>query len=222
MSKVRSVLTLDFDYGGGSDVSRGARPVKKRGIVKVDRDSGNIKLEGSGYLEVAQAEALRDLDSFTVEVAFAPAHIGSRQQVLEGESLPVSISIEPDGKLVGAVHTDQGWVTVDSGEHRIQADEDTAVRLVCEGGKALKLEINDIHANTTAISGSIQRTGEGGLVIGRKANRKSDSFRGSVDRVRVRDGAIDAMGLDARAKKASELGPSEALLGCQEQSRRRA
>jgi hypothetical protein len=205
MSIVRSLLALDFDFADGQDASRLAHLVHHRGALALDRANKRLRINRGGFLEITGSEALTKLDSFTAEIQFTADQLGTPQQILHGESPPVSIRLEGDGQIIAAVNTTEGWESVESGARKVTAGEEASVRLIHDAGKSLALEIDDRHAASTALKGRLRRAGTGPLVIGTKTDGRSDQFSGSVEKFRVRDGAIDAMGLAIRQKWATDM-----------------
>lgn len=206
MSTVRSVVALDFGFGDGADASRIGHNVKRIGTLTSDRAKNRVSIKGSGYLEVEPSAALEKLESFTVEIAFAAERIGTQQQVLKGQALPLSVALNKDGTIVASLHTDQGWESVDSGTRKLGAKEEVRVRVVYDGKNSLRLEIDDYSVGNGLVKGRMRRTGPGGITIGADSNGRTNKFNGTVGRVRIRNGAIDAAGLATRERHASELG----------------
>jgi hypothetical protein len=205
MPTARSLVALDFGFADGTDVSRKAHALRRVGMLEADRAHRRMKFKGAGHLEVASSEALAKLASFTAEVEFSVDRIGGPQQVLEGQALPVSLRVERDGTIVAAVQTTQGWESVDSGARKLANQERVAVRIVHDAGNSLRLEVDDRAAGTTQLKGALRRTGSGGLLIGAKSEGKAQPFRGSVGRLRVRDGAVDAIALATRERWAADI-----------------
>ena len=205
MSTVRSVVALDFGFADGTDVSRTGHAVRRSGTLVADRVKGRISIKGPGSLEVVRSPALEQLRSFTLEIEFAADRVGTPQQVLQGEALPVSIHLEKDGMIVAAVRTEQGWESVTSGERKLAAKEVARVRMIYDERQGLRLEINDHNAGSGPVKGQLQRTGTGGIFIGTGSDGRTKQFNGSVGRVRIRNGAIDAAGLAMRERRAIEL-----------------
>jgi hypothetical protein len=205
MSTVRSVVALDFGFADGADASRVGHAVRRSGTLVADRAKERVSIKGSGSLEIVRSPALERLRSFTLEIEFATDRVGSPQQVLQGDALPVSIRIEKDGTIVAAVHTEQGWESVTSGERKIAAKEEARVRAIYDERQGLRLEVNDHNVGSSPVKGRLKRTGTGGVFIGVGSDGRSKQFNGSVGRVRIRDGAIDAAGLSMRERRASEL-----------------
>jgi hypothetical protein len=77
--------------------------------------------------------------------------------------------------------------------------------LIYDEQQGMRLEINDHNAGRGPVKGRLQRTGTGGIFIGASSDGRMKQFNGSVGRVRIRNGAIDAAGLAMRERRASEL-----------------
>jgi hypothetical protein len=205
MSTVRSVLAIDFGFADGTDATRIGHTIRRSGAVLADRARGRISIKGQGNLEVVRSPALEKLQSFTLEIEFSPDLVGTPQQVLQGEALPVSVSLEKDGTIVAGVRTEHGWESVTSGERRFAAKEEARVRVIYDERQGLRLEINDHTTGSAPVKGRLQRTGTGGIFIGTGSDGRMKQFNGSVGRVRIRNGAIDAAGLAMRERRADEL-----------------
>ncbi len=204
MSTVRSVLAVDFDFTDGADASRTGHVIKRRGALASDRGNKRLKFDGPGYLEIVRSEAVEKLESFTLELQFTPDRVGTPQQLVDGQSLPVTVRLEKDGRIVAAVQTSAGWESVDSGARRVAAKEEVSIRVIHDAGKTLSIEIDDRHAESKPLKGMLQRKAEGGILVGAKSGGRSEQFAGSIRQLRVRNGAIDAMGLSIRKKWAAD------------------
>lgn len=205
MSTVRSVVALDFGFGDGTDASRIGHAIKRVGSVSPDRAKNRMEFKGKGHVEIERTPALEKLQSFTLELTFVPDRIGSSQQILKGEALPVSVGLEKDGTIVAAVNTEAGWESVTSGERKVNARDEVRVRLIYDGRSALELEVNDLNTGRTSVQGRLRRVGSRGVFIGADSDGVSKQFKGTVGRVRIRNGAIDAAGLAARDQQAKSL-----------------
>lgn len=205
MGSIRSLLAMDFGFGGNSDISSAAHVVHQRGAVDVDRKRRRLRIGKPGFVEVDASEALAGLDSFTLELDVTPDEVGRRQQVLEAQNPPISVAIDETGRLTGAVHTTKGWETVDSGLRRVADGEELHLRLIHDASGQLKLEIDDQHAGSVAVAGTLVPTGDGGIVLGTRADLRTDQFVGELGTVRLRNGAIDALGQSVLKKTADAL-----------------
>jgi hypothetical protein len=205
MSTARSVVALDFGFADGSDASRIGHAVRRSGMLFADRAKERIAIKGPGSIEIERSPALERLQRFTLEIAFEADRIGKPQRVVQGDALPVSIRIEKDGTITAAVQTEHGWESVTSGERKIAAKEEVRLRAIYDEGRGLRLEINDHNVGSGPVKGRLKRTGTGGVLIGAGGDGRSEQFTGSVGRIRIRDGAIDAAGLSMRERRAVEL-----------------
>jgi hypothetical protein len=204
MSTVRSLLALDFDFADGADASRLGHIVERRGALKSDRANKRLRFEDKSYLEIAKSEQLKKLTSFTLEVQFSLDRLGTPQQIVEGESLPVSVQVAKDGEIIASVETTAGRESVGSGSRHAVGKEEVSVRVILDdAARTLSLEIDDHHAASTALKGTLKRSGDRGLVVGTKLDGRSGQFLGYVRQLRIRDGAVDAMGLSIRQKWAA-------------------
>ena len=205
MSTLRSVVALDFGFGDGTDASRIGHAIKRVGSLSPDRAKNRMAFKGKGHVEIEGTPTLEKLESFTLELNFVPDRVGSSQQILKGEALPVSVALEKDGTIVAAINTDAGWESVSSGDRKVNARDEVRVRLIYDGRSALELEVNDLNTGRTSVKGRLRRVGSKGLFIGVDSDGVSKQFKGTVGRVRIRNGAIDAAGLAAREQQAKSL-----------------
>ena len=111
---------LRGDVDGLFDGSTNGIGLKSTNASALPQNAG-IALK-KGAIEVSRHEHLDDLQSFTIDTTVTATRIGpGKQTIIEGQSPAVSLSIDPKGKLVGAVHTSAGWISVDSGANRLRA-----------------------------------------------------------------------------------------------------
>ncbi len=204
MSGMRNLLSLDFGASDVIDMSRAGLVVRKHGNLRT-RPKKHMRFKGAGFLEIAESPTLSRLDDFTVEASFTPDNLRHTQQIIEGEGLPVSISLDRHGRVIGSIQTDKGWETVESPERTVRAKEEVNVRLIYSKDSSLSLEVDDRHANRVTVEGEPIKSEEGSLIIGRKADRKNGQFQGTIRSVRVLDGAIDAMSIDLDLKRSADL-----------------
>lgn len=204
MSTPRSLIRLDLSSPSPIDASRIGNVVRPYGRFDLKSKKQGIRFDSPGHISVGSNEELCQLEDFTVEVQFKPESSGKKQQLIESDSLPVSICLEPDGRLSGAVFTDKGWETIDSGDVKIGTDEETKARLIYSKEGSLSLEINGHHVDEVPIKGELLRQGHSPIIVGTKLDARSNQFYGTISGLRVMTGAVstlDQVQLDQKAVK---------------------
>ncbi|MDH5302244.1 MAG: IPT/TIG domain-containing protein [Gammaproteobacteria bacterium] len=185
------------------EMGGGFQRMESRGQVDIDESTRVIKLSGKGTVNLFPDKAFEDAKAFTVEAVFTPNRLKKTQCLLDSPNPPVRIELKPDGTLTGSLHTAQGWQTIDSGERKVVAKETVSIRFVRKENGDAVLEINDRHAASANISGTLVPLGRQGITIGGESNGKQNLFSGTVGGVGIRRGAVDAATIDGY--KAKEL-----------------
>lgn len=164
-----------------------------------------MKLTGKGTVTIRPDKSLEDINSFTVEALVTPTALGRTQYLVDSQSPPSRIELRSDGTVVGSVHTEDGWESVDSGERKIGKKETASIRLVREEGGIFSLEINDRHANQKQTNNTLKSTGDKGITIGGDSTGKKYLFSGEVAGVRIRHGAVTGVTIDGYRNRAATL-----------------
>src|SRR5690606_15561948 len=97
MPSSRSLIRLDFSSPSPMDASRLGNVVRSHGRFEFNAKERGIQFNAPGHISVGNIEQLCQLEDFTVEVQFKAEISGRKQQIIESNSLPVSIRLEPDG-----------------------------------------------------------------------------------------------------------------------------
>ncbi len=191
--------------------THGAFDASSRGLAVRPSSSAQLQKDGSfqldrGFIDVGRHAAMDNLQSFTLEATVLPTEIaGDRRNILEAQSPAVALLIEPGGKLVGSVHTAQGWQGLDSGATLIAVRTSTRVALRRDASGGMALSINGKVVASKNIPGPIVNVGEAGFKIGSWVDGVRFPFQGKVSEVMVRQGAVDAGFFTDRAAKASRI-----------------
>jgi hypothetical protein len=176
-----------------------------RGKVKINDRTRSITLTGKGTVNIRPDKSLENADAFTVEAVITPTSLRRNQYVLDSQIPPTRIELKNDGLVVGSVHTDDGWESVDSGERKIGINETVSIRLIRENDGMLSLEVNDRHANQKQTNNTLKATGKEGITIGGDSTGKNYLFNGEIAGVRIRNGAVSAVTLDGYRNRAATL-----------------
>ena len=126
-------------------------------------DLGNerlLKIDKGGFLKLDRSEQLDNLRSFSLEAFIRPKIIGERMNILEAQQPSVALLIDSRGKLVGAVHTDAGWQSVDSGNIELTAENDYFVRFSKDSRGNLTLEINENEVGKKQVTEGVVNVGD--------------------------------------------------------------
>jgi len=111
MSAAMTLFRLTGDTNGMFDGSVNGITLTKSVNAKVLPGDAGIAIN-NGWVDVAPHRDLNSLSSFTIEATVTPTSVGSaRQNIIEAQAPSVAFFIESNGKLVGSVHTDAGWIT---------------------------------------------------------------------------------------------------------------
>lgn len=227
MAQARTLFYLGADPHSAYDVSARAHPLATKGRVNVLKDQSTLSFRG-GWLEMGRSRELDSLDAFTVEARVTPERrerdkrviperrqrdkrlIRKRRQrdkqvILAGQTPPVTLFLERTGRLVGAINTRAGWVSVNSGRVEVPAGQTTDVRFTRDPQGTLQLEINGRPVGKTQARGTLVTTGEVGLTIGAEADVHADRFYGRISDVRIRAGAVSTEGIKLMQVQADEM-----------------
>lgn len=205
MEETKTLFYLGTDTQGVFDKS-----VKGYKIIanpKV-RDLGNermVQINKGGYIKLDRSSELDRLSSFTLEAFVRPRRIGDRMNIIEAQQPSVALFIDPQGKLVGSVHTANGWQSVDSGNSKLTARKNYFVRFSREPRGKLILEINENEVGSKQISESITNVGNEGFIIGAGIGGRSFLFSGNIGDVRIRSGSVTNKVLRTMKNKAKSI-----------------
>lgn len=187
------------------DISTAFRRMEPHGQVEIDEKTRLLKLSGKGTVTIQPDKVFENTNAFTVEAVVTPSRLKKIQYILDSQNPPVRIALQPDGTVVGSIHTDKGWESIDSGERKIAAKETASIRFIRNETGGVSLEINDRHAKSGATSKVVSSLGNHGITIGGDATGKANLFHGTVGGVRMRRGAVDGITIDGFKNKANQL-----------------
>ena len=98
--------------------------------VTILQGGHGLRLDQGGTVELAKNPRLANIQSFTIEATVTPRKCaGSRRNIVEAQEPPIALFIQPDGQLVGSVHTNK-WVSVDSGQVKLVEGKTASVRFM--------------------------------------------------------------------------------------------
>ncbi len=121
MSATKTLFRLVGDSNGMFDGSVNGIAVLKAVNAKVRPQDAGILIT-NGIVDIARHRDLDALQSFTIEATITPTNVGGiRQNIVEGQTPSITLFIEANSRLVDSVHTDAGWVTVESGANLVRA-----------------------------------------------------------------------------------------------------
>ncbi len=205
MSAAITLLQLVADSSGIFDGSvNGVAILKTVNAEVAPRDAG-VTL-ANGAIDIARHRDLDALQSFTIEATITPTRAGRvRQNIVEGQTPPVALFIEADGRLVGSVHTSAGWVSVDSGPNLVRARIAQTVTFTRDANGKNELAINGTSVGSKAIPGPIRSVGPLGFRVGRGMDGTSFPFSGRVKELSIRQGVVTQQFFTQQAQIAQRL-----------------
>lgn len=179
--------------------------IKPRGKVEIDNHTRLMTFTGKGTVNITPDRKVKNTDAFTIEAVIQPTSLKRNQYLLDSHSPPTRIEIKNDGTVVGSVHTEDGWESVDSGKRKIAKNETVSIRLIREKEGMVALEINDRHANQKQTNETLKDTGRDGVTIGGDSSGTKNLFSGKVSGIRFRRGAVSGVVVDGYATRAETL-----------------
>jgi hypothetical protein len=204
MSNGSVLFHLLADNQGAYDGS-----IKGLGVTRVvgalPLDDAGLRLD-RGFVELQRQPDLDNLQSFTIEATITPENVGSeRRNILEAQSPAVALFIENDARLMGSVHTEAGWVVVDSGTTRVSAGTTVRVRFARGTDGEMELQMDDRTVGTRAAPQPIRNVGEAGFKIGAGIDGERWPFIGRVADVQIRQGAVNAAWFEQKKVEADRV-----------------
>lgn len=198
MTPGATVFQLNSDSGQLFDGSTRGIAVLSSTNTTVPGDS-TVQLRG-GSIQVARHAALDALQAFTISATVTPQTLPAGQStILESQTPPVSLHLDPTGKVFGLVNTAAGWQSVDSGASVVQSGATAAIQFTRDAQGAMALQVNGASAGAALAPGNLVSTGASGLVIGSSADgQKSNPFNGSIADLRVVNDVVTAQDLADR------------------------
>jgi hypothetical protein len=179
--------------------------IKLRGKVDIDNQDQSMTFTGKGTVNITPDRKVQNADAFTVEAKIKPTSLKRHQYLLDSHSPPVRIEINNDGTVIGSVHTEDGWESVDSCDRKIGTNETVLIRLIRDKDGMVTLEINDRHANQKQTNKNLKDTGGTGVTIGGDSSGTKNLLSGKVSGIRFRRGAISGVVVDGYSTRAETL-----------------
>lgn len=205
MSAATTLFQLAADPNGMFDGSVNGIAIGKSVNARVLPGDRGVALD-NGSIDVARQGDLDALQSFTIEATITPTRVGgARQNIIEGQTPPVAFFIEANGKLVGSVHTAQGWLTVDSGNTLVKAGTAQQVTFTRAASGKTELQIDGQSVGQGAVPGPIQNVGSLGFRIGRGMDGVQFPLAGTIKDLTVRQGVVTQAFFTEKAAAAQRL-----------------
>lgn len=187
------------------DITTAFRRMEPRGKVEIDEKTRSLKLDGKGTVRIYPDKTMENIGEFSVEAIVTPSRLKRKQQILDSQDPPVRLVLNPDGQLVGSVHTKDGWESVDTGSRTIAAKETVSIRLIHDAKGELSIEINDRQAGSTQTNPELLATGKQLITVGGEVTGKKYLYHGNIGGVRIRRGAIDGITLDGYRNRSQTM-----------------
>ncbi len=170
---------------------------------------GDVALEGT-TMKLSDSHVDMELDipddqlnEFTLTLEVTPDQVnGNKQMIFESEGKPISLYLDPSGNLVTEMESDQGVKSLMSSEPMPAGRASTIRVLKYADGKA-ELEVNGKVVATDANMGKINNWGKQQFRLGASFNGSASSFKGSIAKLEMENGAISSSLLQERAKEVS-------------------
>ncbi|WP_185216517.1 LamG-like jellyroll fold domain-containing protein [Sphingobacterium mizutaii] len=141
------------------------------------------------------------LNEFTLTLEVTPDQVnGNKQMIFESEGKPISLYLDPNGNLITEMESDQGVKSLMSSEPMPAGRASTIRVLKYADGKA-ELEVNGKVVATDANMGKINNWGKQQFRLGGSFNGSASSFKGSIAKIEMENGAISSSLLQERAKE---------------------
>ena len=193
MAAALTLLRIVGDKSGVFDGSVNGISLAQKGNVKVLPADAGISID-HGWVDAALNKDLNSVQSFTIEATITPTKVGgARQNIAEAQAPSVALFIDDKSKLVGAVHTAAGWMTVDSGVALIKAGAPQRITFVRDANGKNEIAIDGKTVGSSTVPGPIQNVGALGFRIGVGMDGVAFPYSGVVKDFSVRAGvAADA------------------------------
>jgi hypothetical protein len=137
---------------------------------------------------VAPSVDLGNLQSFAISATITPERVGGdRLNILESQSPAVALFIDGNGRLVGTVHTAQGWIGVDSGAFVVGVMTESRIAYTRDSVGNMTLQINGATVGAQFVPGPIQNVGALGFQIGVWVDGQRWRFVGTIADLQVRE-----------------------------------
>ncbi|TDN88827.1 IPT/TIG domain-containing protein [Salegentibacter sp. 24] len=189
MKNSKTLFYLGTDRTGIFDGSLLGQKVSSNSKVKNLKREGAIQFNQGGTVSLDGSKELENLSSFTIETTIRPKSLGQRMNITEAQKPAIAFFIEDSGKLVGSIHTKDGWQSVDSNQVKISTSKEQHVKLI-KDKTLLTLEIDGKEVGKRNIDDPIKPVGEKSFFIGSWIDGKRHSFSGTMAHFRIQKGAI--------------------------------
>lgn len=205
MTAATTLFELVSDNQSLFDGSVNGVSILRTANAKVLPRGGGISLD-RGLVEVARHRDLDQLQSFTLEATINPKTVGgARQNIIEAQTPSVAFFVEANGKLIGSVHTAQGWVTVDSGATLVKAGAAQRVTFTRDANGKTELQIDNRSVGTGVAAGAIQNVGTLGFRLGMGMDGQTFPFTGTISSLSVRQGVVTQQTFLLKQQEAQRL-----------------
>lgn len=202
MKTTKTVFYLGTDPQGVFDASsKGHKLIANSRVLDLG-DERRVKINQGGFIKLDRSKELDSLSSFSLEAYVRPRQLGRRLNIIESQQPSVALFLDPQGKLVGSVHTARGWQSVDSGNKKLTTAKSSFIRFSRESSGKLILEIDEQEVGSKQVAGNITNVGKAGFFIGSGIGGRSYLFSGYLSDVRIRSGAVTNKYFQSRQNKA--------------------
>jgi hypothetical protein len=199
-----AVFQLAVDKKEIYDGSTKGIGIQGRGNVRLNYPTQSVNFSG-GVIQATRHKELENLSSFTIDVILNPQKIGGgRQTIIDAESPGIALYIQPDGRLTGSVHTEQGWQSVTS-PAPLKVNTEISVHFTRSTRGLIKLKVGNTAEVSAKSPGKLQPIGQQNLTIGAAADGQKDFFTGSLRGLSISQGTVSASYLDTLNAKATKM-----------------
>lgn len=191
----------------------------KNGKVEINEFTRELSFFEKGTVKIKQINSFDGIQEFTLELVVTPSRLNKSQYLIDSEIPPIQLELQGDGTIIGRIHTEDGWESVESGPSKINKNETASIRLIHDGNGSLSLEINDQQTNQEQTNKNLIKLGNRGITIGGDILGKSHLFSGTISAVRIRPYSIKGSDIDGystqekmmKAKLSNLLGSSNRI-----------
>ena len=212
MIKGQCLFYLSVDDKGPFDAVKG-HSMSTIGEIRNIGDDRALILKKNSYVKIKPSKDLENLETFTIEAKINPKRLNIQNNILEALKPPILLYIHENGKLIGAIHTVDGWETVDSDTNLIHINSSTNVRFTRDVEGILRLEINDEKVGERQIDKEMQPAGTTGFIIGAGNDGKANFFHGTISDLKIRSTPIQSDDIEERKKYAKVIENKVTQLG---------
>lgn len=200
----RTIFQLQADGTGVFDGTFHSRAVKVKGRVKTFKN-GTLKFGNGGLVSIPRLDRYDALDEFTIQATVLVTDTNSRQNIIEGQTPPVALFVDRGGKLVGSVHTAQGWKSVTSGSTTLPKNRSTPVSFSRDKAGMMRLEIKGQSVGSKRVREDLAPVGSNGFLLGAGMDGRSFQLKGQIKSLTINSVALAPALLATRNRKAQRL-----------------